>query len=284
LLNGFANFILKLIGIKPISEHEIHSEEELRLIIAESVEGGKFEAGERELIQNVFDFDDRFVKQIMVPRIKMSGIKLQVTIEEAVHIVLKEGYSRYPVYDKSLDDVIGVIHAKDLMKHFIDKTGKPLSEIVKKAYFISEHKRIDHLLREFQKMKIQIAIVVSEYGGTVGLVTLEDVIEELVGEIQDEHDQEVQIVTRTGSAYRVVATSSLHDINKMVDEPFPESDEYETLAGLILFHNPLNLKEGDEFVIDNYSIKILKMSRHLPELVELKFIQAPEEGQSGQKD
>jgi CBS domain containing-hemolysin-like protein len=274
LLNGFATLILKLIGIKPVNETEIHSEEELRLIIAESVEGGEFEAGERELIQNVFDFDDRIVKQVMVPRIKISGIKLQSTIEEAVHIVLKEGYSRYPVYDKSLDDIVGVIHAKDLMKHHIDKDNKSLTEIVKKAYITSEHKRIDQLLREFQKMKIQIAVVVSEYGGTIGLVTLEDIIEELVGEIQDEHDHETQIVTKVGSTYRVVATSSIHDINKMLDEPIPESEEYETLAGLLLYHNPANMKVGDEFVIEGYLIKVTKMSRHLPELVELKLVQA----------
>ncbi len=271
LLNGLANRILKLIGIQPIHEHEVHSEEELKLIIAESLEGGKFEASERELIQNVFEFDNRVVKQIMVPRVKMFGIKLQSTLSEAVQVVLKEGYSRYPVYDSNLDTIAGVVYAKDLMKHYIEGTGASLTTIMKDAHFISEHKRIDHLLREFQKTKTQIAIVVNEYGGTVGLVTMEDIIEELVGEIQDEHDQEAKIVTRTGeSTYRVVATSSMHDINKFLEVPIPESEEYETLAGLLLFHSDGQMKVGDEFSSGGYTMKIVKMSRHLPDQVDIR--------------
>jgi CBS domain containing-hemolysin-like protein len=115
-----------------------------------------------------------------------------------------------------------------------------------------------------------MAIVVSEYGGTIGIVTLEDIIEELVGEIQDEHDQEVQVVTRVGNTYSVIATTPLHDINKVLDVPFAESDEYETLAGLLIHHKPFDLKEGEEIEVDQYKVKIIKMNRTLPELVELR--------------
>lgn len=273
VLNGFANLILKLIGIKPVHEsEEIHSEEELKLIIAESEEGGAIESSERELIQNVFDFDNRIVKQVMVPRFKISGIASTVNTEEAMQLVLREGYSRYPIYDKSLDEIIGIVLAKDIVRHYIEKSGKPLSEIMHKAYYVTENKAIDELLREFQKSKAQMAIVVSEYGGTLGIVTLEDILEELVGEIQDEHDHEVQVVTRVGNTYHVIATSPLHDINKILEMPFAESDEYETLAGLLLHHKPFDLKEGEEFTLDNYRVKIIKMSRTLPELVELKTV------------
>ncbi|HYG20330.1 MAG TPA: hemolysin family protein [Ohtaekwangia sp.] len=270
LLNGFANLILKPFGIKPISEQDIHSEEELKLIIAESEEGGAIESSERELIQNVFDFDDRIVKQIMVPRIKISGISSTASLDQALQIVLKEGYSRYPVYDNNLDEIKGIAHTKDIVQHFINKTNKSLIEIAHQPYFVTENKPIDHLLREFQKKKVQMAIVISEYGGTIGIVTMEDIIEELVGEIQDEHDHEAQIVTLTDNTYHVIATSSIHDINKELEEPFKESEEYDTLAGLLLMHKPFDLREGEEFELEGYAVKIIKMNRTLPELVELR--------------
>jgi CBS domain containing-hemolysin-like protein len=272
LLNGLAILILKMFGIKPVSETEIHSEEELRLIIAESEEGGAIESSERELIQNVFDFDDRIVKQVMVPRIKISGINHNATLAEAIQIVLKEGYSRYPIYDKSLDEIKGIVHSKDIVQHYINRTNKTLLEICHPPYTVTENKPIDHLLREFQKKKVQMAVVISEYGGTIGIVTLEDILEELVGEIQDEHDHELQIVTQQGTTYRIIATSSIHDINKSLEVPLKESEDYETLAGLLLMIKPTDLREGEEFVMDNYSVKILKMNRTLPEIVEIKLI------------
>lgn len=273
-LNGFANLILRLIGIKPVSEMEdIHSEEELKLIIAESEEGGAIESNERELIQNVFDFDDRIVKQVMVPRIKISGISANTTLEEAVQILMKEGYSRYPVFDNNLDEIKGIVHTKDIVQHFINKTGKSLLEIVHAPYFVTENKPIDHLLRDFQRKKVQMAVVISEYGGTIGIVTLEDILEELVGEIQDEHDHEALIVTKSASnTYQVIATSPIHDINKELDDPFPESEDYDTLAGLLLLHKPFDLREGEEFDLEGYSIKIIKMNKSLPELVEIRLI------------
>lgn len=277
LLNGFANLILRLVGIKPVGDHEIHTEEELRLIIAESEEGGEIESSERELIQNVFDFDDRVVRQVMIPRSKISAMNISITLEEALQLSIREGYSRYPVYDKNMDDIKGTVLSKAIVYHYINKTGKTFSEIVQPAYFVTENKRIDHLLREFQKKRFQIAVVIDEYGSTIGIVTLEDILEELVGEIQDEYDQESQIVTRLGDSFQAVATSSLHDINKFLDDPFPESDEYETLAGLILFHKPFDLKVGDQFEIEGYSMKILKMNKSLPELVELNRVSARED-------
>ncbi len=124
LLNGFANIILRIFGVKPISEQEIHSEDELKLIIAESEEGGAIEPNERELIQNVFDFDDRIVRQVMVPRVKITGLRADLSLTETMDAVLKEGYSRYPVFEKSLDEIIGIVHAKDIIAAYVQKTGK----------------------------------------------------------------------------------------------------------------------------------------------------------------
>jgi len=272
LLNGFANLILKMFGIKPMSEIEIHSEEELKLIIAESEEGGAIEMSERELIQNVFDFDNRVARQVMVPRMKMSMMKADTTIAEALNYVLKEGYSRYPIYEQSKDEIIGVVHSKDIVSVYIQSNNKGLRDIMRAVQFIPETKPIDVLLRDFQRTKAQMAFVVSEFGGIIGLVTLEDILEELVGEIQDEHDQEQQIVVPIDKqTFQIAAQSSLHDINKLLDVPFPEAEEYETLAGLLSFEKPA-LKEGDEFELFDYRIKIVKIMQTLPEVVEVKLI------------
>ncbi len=272
LLNGMANTFLRIFGIKPISEQEIHSEDELKLIIAESEEGGAIEPSERELIQNVFDFDDRVVRQVMVPRMRISAVKSDVTIREAMDIVLREGYSRYPVYEHSLDEIIGIVFAKDIVRAYVDEQSlKSLRDVMRSVQYVPETKPIDSLLREFQRKKIQMAIVVSEFGGTIGLVTLEDILEELVGDIQDEHDHETQIVTTVDKlVYQVVAQSPLHDINKQLKIPFPESDEYETLAGLITHHRT-SLKEGDEFTLFKYKIKVLKIFKTIPEMVEIRL-------------
>jgi CBS domain containing-hemolysin-like protein len=279
VLNGFANLILKMIGIKAANEHdEIHSEEELRLLVAESEEGGAIESSERELIQNAFDFDDRMVKHVMIARVKVTGIQVDTPIQDAVKLVLQEGYSRYPVYEKSIDEIIGVVHSKDIIRHHFDKTGKTLKDIVKKAHYVSETKRINELLRDFQKMKFQIAVVISEFGGTIGIVTMEDIIEELVGDIQDEHDLESQIVNRIGDTFQVIATSYITDINRFLDQPLMESEDYETLAGMLLHQRNVNLKEGAEFVVEGYKMKILKMAANLPELVEIKYVRKKEEG------
>jgi CBS domain containing-hemolysin-like protein len=258
-------------GVKPISEQEIHSEEELRLIIAESEEGGAIEPAERELIQNVFDFDDRIVRQVMVPRVKISGLKADLTIQEAMDVILKEGYSRYPVFENSLDEIIGIVHAKDVITAYFQRTGIGLRDVMRQTHFIPETKPIDTLLREFQRRKTQMAIVVSEFGGTIGIVTLEDILEELVGEIQDEHDHEQQIVTLLDKqVYQVVAQSSIHDINKFIEVPFPESEDYETLSGMITFHRA-SVKEGDTFALNGYKFRIMKLNKTLPELVEIKL-------------
>lgn len=280
LLNGMANLFLRLFGIKPMGEQEIHSEDELRLIIAESEEGGAIEPSERELIQNVFDFDDRVVRQVMVPRMKISAIKSEVTVREAMDIVLKEGYSRYPLYEVSLDEIVGVVFAKDIIRAYVtneqgSKT-QTLRDVMRPVQYVPETMPIDALLRDFQKKKIQMAIVVSEFGGTIGLVTLEDILEELVGDIQDEHDHEAQIVTTIDKqVYQVLAQSPVYDINKLIPVPFPESEEYETLAGLITF-NRASLREGEEFTLYNYKIKILRLVKTIPELVEIKLVGEPD--------
>ncbi|MCB9080542.1 MAG: HlyC/CorC family transporter [Lewinellaceae bacterium] len=275
VLNGFANLILRLIGIRPVPHAEIHSEEELKLIIAESAEGGAIHASERELIQNVFDFDDRIVRQVLKPRTQITALDIGETLEEATNVAINEGYSRYPVYEDNMDNIVGFVHTKDLLANVHQKTGLSLRELLRPVLFISSSKKISQVLRQFQKQKTQMAIVVNEFGGTVGLLTLEDIIEELVGEIQDEYDTEPPIVEIDGEKnYRIFAQNPIDEINAFMPAPFPESEAYVTLAGLIMERSDDIPLEGQVVTIPPYQINILRMTQNSPELVEAKIMES----------
>lgn len=269
ILNGLANVLLKLIGIQPVPHAEIHSEEELKMIITESAEGGAIEASERELIQNVFDFDDRLVKQIFTPRTQIVGLDADLPLADAVNFALKEEYSRYPVYEESLDQIIGFVHAKDLLVASMAKSEKTLRELTRPVLYVHLNKKIVQLLRQFQRERRQIAVVTNEFGGTVGLVTMEDIVEELVGDIQDEHDREVPPVVKTGErSWRIVAQTNLDKINESLPLSFPLGDDYETLAGLLLKTTDSIPAEGEVIQVGGYEIKVVKMFKTSPELVE----------------
>lgn len=273
LLNGLANVLLKLIGIQPVPHAEIHSEEELKMIISESAEGGAIQASERELIQNVFDFDDRLVKQIYTPRTQIIGMEADIPLQDAISFALREGYSRYPVYEDSLDQIVGFVVAKDLLVAAMEKNGKTLRELMRPVLYVHLNKKVVQLLRQFQKERRQIAVVTNEFGGTVGLVTMEDIIEELVGEIQDEHDQEAPAVVKTGEkTWRIIAQTNLDRINESLPLEFPLDDDYETLAGLLLKTSDRIPEEGDVIQVGGYEVKILKMFKTSPEEVEATLL------------
>jgi CBS domain containing-hemolysin-like protein len=274
MLNGMANFLLKLVGIKPIHGSEIHTEEELKMIITESQEGGAIEQTERELIQNVFDFDDRRVWDIQTLRKNMTGIEIKLTVKEAIDFAIKEGYSRYPVYDETMDDIKGIINTKDLMRMLVfNPTANGIQGLIRKAYFVQENKKIKDLLKEMQSRRLQMAIVTNEIGEVSGIVTMEDILEELVGEIQDEYDNEKPYVEKKAEdTYIVSAHRKLSEINKYLPYRFEEDEHYETLSGYIADQHPHELKERDKFILNNYACTILKMYRNSVELVELKLL------------
>ncbi|MEZ4952037.1 MAG: hemolysin family protein [Saprospiraceae bacterium] len=276
-LNGMANFFSRLFGLDLTQGEDFHSEEELKMIIAESAEGGAIEASERELIQNVFDFDDRFVWQILQPRTQVAAIEKDTHLEEAIEYALDEGYSRFPVYDESIDNILGFVHTKDLLKLARQKEEKDklLTHIIRPIQYVSSNKKVMQLLRQFQKEHEQLAIVVNEFGGTVGLVTLEDIIEELVGEIQDEYDTEIPIVEKINDqTFRIMAQNPLDEINDMIPNPFPEGEEYHTLSGLLLKLSEEIPAEGNVIEAGDYQVKIIKMLQASPELVEAVFLPA----------
>lgn len=274
-MNGFANMLLNLVSIKPIHGNEIHSEEELKMIITESHEGGAIEETERELIQNVFDFDDRRVWDILTSKKNIVTIPADYTIGEAMTLAIKEGYSRYPVCGSDLDDIKGIIYTKDLMKSIMESDAnehKPILSLCRNAYFISASKKIKDLLKTFQNKRIHLAIVTDEVGDISGIVTMEDILEELVGEIQDEYDNEKPIVEMISTnIYLVDAHHSLPDINKYLPEKFEETENYETLAGLIAYQHPEEVKPGDVIMLEGYEITILKTHNNSAEKVKVKW-------------
>ncbi|MCO6494549.1 MAG: HlyC/CorC family transporter [Bacteroidetes bacterium] len=272
-MNGFANLMLKAIGINIVQGiHDVHSEEELKMIISESQEGGAIEETERNLIQNVFKFDDRTVAQIQTQRKNVSAIEIHSNVKEALEYAIKEGYSRYPVYEDDLDDIKGILYTKDLVKYVLNKPETiKIKDIVREPEFVSENSKIKNVLKSFQQKRTQMAIVTNEVGELTGIVSMEDILEELVGEIQDEYDNEDPGVIKIGeNAYVVNAHFNISDINRSLPIQFSESEEYETLAGLIAYQYPdIEIKQGDILTLSDYQIKILKMYRNSVEKVKL---------------
>lgn len=279
MLNGFANLILKIFGIRNVHGSDIHSQEELKMIITESHEGGAIEQTERELIQNVFDFDDRRVSDIQTLRKDISAIDADMPAQDALRFALTDGYSRYPVYGDSLDDIKGVLYTKDLMKATMLATPpQGLEGMIKKPYFVTENKKIKDLMKELQLKRQLMAIVTSEIGEVSGIVTMEDILEELVGEIQDEYDNEKPYVEKAGTnRYIVSAHRKLSDINKYLPYRLDESEQYETLSGLIAHKYPEELHEGDRVRLAEYEVTIQKMYRNSAETVEMYLVPEEEE-------
>lgn len=272
LLNGIANAFLKLIGIEPVPHAEVHTEEELKLIIAESAEGGAIQSSERELIQNVFDFDDRLVRQVLKPRTQIVALEAETPIGKAIETALEEGYSRFPVYEKNIDSIFGFVTTKDLLAAAYRQEKISLRELARPVIFTPVNRKVMALLRQFQRERAQLAVVVSEFGGTVGIVTMEDILEELVGEIQDEYDSEQPIVEKAGeNKFRALAQNPVDEINQYLPEPLPESPDYVTLAGLLLQMAQDVPRVGQTFTIGNYQVKITLMQHTSPEEVELEW-------------
>ncbi|MCL4639470.1 MULTISPECIES: hemolysin family protein [Olivibacter] len=273
ILNGFANFILRLLGFGAHMHEAHHSTEELQYLLDQGKESGALNMIEHELIKNVFDFNERVVKNIMVPRTKIVGIELSSPKEELLQTIISEGYSRIPVYDETIDKIVGIVHAKDILPLMVNNKEFVLKTIIRKPYFIAENKKINDLMSEFQLKRIQIAIVLDEFGGTAGMVTLEDIVEELVGEIQDEYDEEKPIVEKASDTeYIVEAAASVHDVNEYLPYELPESSDYDTLSGLVItvFDKIPDVGERKEF--HGYIFTILKKTQQNIEYVKLESL------------
>jgi CBS domain containing-hemolysin-like protein len=237
LLNAVGRTLLQLFQIPPAEGHaRLHSAEELELIVTESAEGGLLLEGEEEMIRNIFDFSDRQVGQVMTPRPKVQAIACGTPMEELLSIVTSSRHTRFPVYEKDLDHVIGILHLKDLIRQQLRGTGNlDLRLIVRPAPAVPEDQSIDRLLAAFKRQRIHMAVVLDEFGGLAGIVTLEDLVEEIVGEVRDEFDIEKEPIIELGDGVLEVAGNYLvDDLNDYVflgeEEELPD---VETVGGLI---------------------------------------------------
>lgn len=274
VLNGFANVILKLFGISTIGGHEsVHSTEELHYLLDQGKESGALDTNEHELIKNVFDFNERVVKNIMVPRTKISGIELSAAPADVISKIIAEGYSRLPVYDEIIDKIIGIIHAKDILPLLADKKDWALKDIIRKPYFVPETKKINDLLSELQQKRIQIAIVIDEFGGTAGMVTLEDIVEEIVGEIQDEYDEEKPTVEKISETEFIInAYATVYDVNEHLPHDLPEDEDFDTVGGLVSHAFGKIPEVGDSEECYGYLFTILKKTEQNIETIKLELV------------
>lgn len=278
LMNLMSNTFLRLIKIHPASEQEIHSTEELQLLVKQSADSGEIEEENYEIIKNAFDFTDHSAKQIMVPRQNITSIDFAEDLSEIINKIMDSGYSRIPVYENSIDNIIGVFYTKEIIREFVKRKGvlshEDLRELMRESFFVVGSKKISDLLKIFQQKKQHLAIVIDEFGGTEGIITLEDILEELVGEIQDEEDDEEKLVDKVGdNIYWVKATQPLDEINESLPKKLTvsEESEYNTLAGFILHALADIPEENQEFDLENYHFKILKMNNKSVEMVELTY-------------
>lgn len=233
LLTLSTNMISKIFGVGE-AEEEIVTEEEIKMMIDEGEEKGTIEKGERQLLNNVFEFNDIIVSEIMTPRTDMYAIDINDNEKNWLDEVDEFKYSRIPVYEDSIDDIKGILFVKDILKPLKDNEKIDIKKIMREPYFVPESKDIDELFKEMQQNKVQMAIVIDEYGGTAGLITMEDIIEELVGNIFDEYDdEEIDIKKIDDNTYILSGTITSYDLRKIFNIEIPEGD-YETLSGYLL--------------------------------------------------
>lgn len=260
--NHSTNGILKLFGLSQVDEHEAaHTDEEIKLLVEESYKHGLIDKTELTFVDNIFDFSEKTVKDIMIPRTDMECIFLEDSFEEIIAFALSEQLTRYPVCRDSKDNVIGFIHIKDLYKQKIEGNNQKLEGIIREIKFVPESMSISEMLKVFKKERTQMAIVIDEYGGTFGLVTIEDILEEIVGEIQDEFDEEVSDITITEDGnYFVDGKVLLEDIIELLDINI-EAENIDTIGGWVYSQLKSYPQVNEKVIYDDYEFVILKCDR-----------------------
>lgn len=271
VLNGIANFILKGIGISAVHGTEVHSSQEIQFLVHEGQKSGEIDEEEYKIIKNVFEFSEQSARQVMVPRTQIFAIDTQNFTGEFLEKVIEENYSRIPCYEGSIDNITGVIYLKELLKTLRKGPIDNLHGLIREVLFVPETKSIGKLLNEFQAEHQQIAIVINEYGGTEGLITMEDILEELVGEIQDEYDEESPAVEKINAdIFNISGTLSIDDVNEVLPRPIEKDNQYETLAGYLILKFGKIPSTKDKIVLDQYEFSILKKNKRSITLVQIK--------------
>ncbi|MFN3761927.1 MAG: hemolysin family protein, partial [Anaerolineae bacterium] len=261
LLVWVGNRLAAPFGGVPLSGTTLVTEEEIRTLVDAGEEEGIIEEDEKEMIYSIFELGETMAREVMVPRIDIVAVDVQTPPEEVIRVIAETGHSRIPVYEGTVDGIVGLVYAKDLLLHLQgDGPRPPLREMLRPAYFVPETKKVDDLLREMQQRRIHMAIVVDEYGGTAGLVTVEDILEEIVGEIQDEYDVEEPTFEQVGEGeYVLDARMNLDDVNDLLEADLP-TETADTLGGLIYDALGRVPVPGDGLQIGEWRIEVLTVS------------------------
>ena len=279
-----AKFLIKFANVimpgKGLPQGPFVTEQEIRAMAEMASEEEVIEEGEKELIHSIFEFGDTLVREVMVPRPDIVAAPINSSMRQILDLVLRHGFSRIPVYRNTLDEIVGVVYAKDLLRHLhAGKENVPLDTIMREPFFVPETKKIDDLLREMQARRVHIAIVTDEYGSVAGLVTIEDLLEELVGEIADEYDrEEPQIEPVDEQTYRVNGRLSIDDVNELLDVKLPH-EEWDTVAGLMNELLGAVPTQGETVTYDNITLTAEKVQGRRIAKILIRKVASEEEAE-----
>ena len=260
LLTQVTEAITRLLGVHGIDQSQIMSTAELKLLVERGGEQGILEAEEEQMIHAVIELGERRAHEVMVPRTSIVGLPITANFDQAIDMIVEEGHSRIPIYEGSIDAILGILYAKDLLPYLkVGATRPALRALLRTPLFVPESMSVDDLLHEFQRRKVHIAIVLDEYGGTAGLVTIEDLLEEIVGEIQDEYDEEEPMIERlSDNEVRVDGRAAVDQLDELFDVHLglEDEDEYDTVGGLIYHRIGGVPSPGDQVQVDGLQLTV----------------------------
>jgi CBS domain containing-hemolysin-like protein len=258
LLNGTANWLLRLLGIDPPGEHErLHSPEEIRLLVEQSTEGGSLLTQDARLLEGVFEFSEKTAQEVMTPRTRMEALEATLSLEAAADEVARLRRSRYPVYTESLDEIVGVVHAKDILAALRQRPESTLKAVMREPLFVPATREVEDVLTDMKRLKTHLAVVLDEYGGTAGLVTMEDLLEEIVGDIFDEYDA-LEALRPAEGAPVLDGSMTVADFNERFDATLDEAD-YNTLGGFVFGELGRLPRRGDRVVVQGRTLEVVEM-------------------------
>ena len=278
LFNEAGNAIVRMMGVRPAEEgRALHTPEELAIIVEESTRGGELEKGQSQILRRTLEFAEKKAIDAMVPRIVVTAIEATAPVERVLDLAERTGYSRFPVWSERPDEFVGVAYLKDALRSSRRHLGETVAEIMREPIVVPESLRLEDVLGHIRKSRTHFIVVLDEFGSTSGILTLEDILEELVGEIRDEYDHRERDVRKVNGAYRVPGTIRPDELEDLTGLRLPEG-EYETVAGFILERLGRLARRGDEVSVDGYAIKVVSVHHHRIVSIDVR---PPEEPHSG---
>ena len=287
LLTVSTNGVLRLLHIDPNAEEDQVSEEEIRMMMDIGEEKGAIESGEKEMIDNIFEFNNMTAEEVMIHRTDVVMLWAQDTDEEIIRTIRETGLTRFPVYEEDADDVIGILNTRTYLLNAREAQPKSLRDLLTPAYFVPESVRTDALFRDMQAKKIHMAIVVDEYGGTSGIITMEDLLEEIVGNIYDEFDpqDEQEIIPLGDNLWRIAGSADLEEVAEALDVELPEDEEYDTLGGLVFAQLAVIPEDGSHPEVDvcGLHIRVEELTDRRVEWATVSKLEpAPQDGEKAE--